>query len=206
MLILQGEMDMIRNVILDMGNVLLDYDPQAPLDHYCDSREEKETIRRELFEGPEWILADRGEVRADELYGRVRDRVPEAYREHLRQCCEGWHTCMGWLDGAREFCHFIKEAGYRIFILSNAADSFYTYFPSFLPLNFFDGIVVSADVRMIKPDPGIYRYLLERYGLKAEECLFVDDVQANVNGAAAVGMQAFRFTGDYEKIKSEYTL
>ena len=186
MLILQGEMDMIRNVILDMGNVLLDYDPQAPLDHYCDSREEKETIRRELFEGPEWILADRGEV--------------------LRQCCEGWHTCMGWLDGAREFCHFIKEAGYRIFILSNAADSFYTYFPSFLPLNFFDGIVVSADVRMIKPDPGIYRYLLERYGLKAEECLFVDDVQANVNGAVAVGMQAFRFTGDYEKIKSEYTL
>ena len=89
MLILQGEMDMIRNVILDMGNVLLDYDPQAPLDHYCDSREEKETIRRELFEGPEWILADRGEVRADELYGRVRDRVPEVYREHLRQCCEG---------------------------------------------------------------------------------------------------------------------
>ena len=136
-----------------------------------------------------------GEVRADELYGRVRDRVPEVYREHLRQCCEGWHTCMGWLDGAREFCHFIKEAGYRIFILSNAADSFYTYFPSFLPLNFFDGIVVSADVRMIKPDPGIYRYLLERYGLKAEECLFVDDVQANVNGAVAVGMQAFRFTG-----------
>ena len=59
---------------------------------------------------------------------------------------------------------------------------------------------------MIKPDPGIYRYLLERYGLKAEECLFVDDVQANVNGAVAVGMQAFRFTGDYEKIKSEYTL
>ena len=169
---------MIKNVVLDMGNVLLDYNPDAVLDMFCSSAEEKEVIRRELFEGPEWAMGDRGDI-------KDADR---------------WEVCMNPLDGAREFCDYVKEHGYGIYVLSNASDLFYTYFPKFLPLDYFDGVFVSSDYRMLKPDTEIYRTFLEKYGLKGEDCLFVDDREDNVRGALEAGMNGFRFTGNYDAV------
>jgi 2-haloacid dehalogenase len=57
----------------------------------------------------------------------------------------------------------------------------------------FDGIVVSAEIGMVKPDPAVYRYLVERFGLEAPSCLFVDDVEANVGAASSIGMQAVHY-------------
>ena len=65
----------------------------------------------------------------------------------------------------------------------------------------FDGVVVSSNVKMIKPYPEIYEYILKTYGLKAEECLFIDDVEANVEAAKAAGMKAFVFRNNYEELK-----
>ena len=65
----------------------------------------------------------------------------------------------------------------------------------------FEGIVVSADLHIIKPDARIYRYLLDTYHLNPEECLFLDDVEANVEGAKAVGMQSLRFHNNYDEIE-----
>ena len=104
------------------------------------------------------------------------------------------------LDGAREFCDYVKEHGYGIYVLSNASDLFYTYFPKFLPLDYFDGVFVSSDYRMLKPDTEIYRTFLEKYGLKGEDCLFVDDREDNVRGALEAGMNGFRFTGNYDAV------
>ena len=105
------------------------------------------------------------------------------------------------LKGAREFCEYVKKSGFGIYVLSNASDLFYTYFPKFLPLDFFNGVFVSSDYLMLKPDEKIYRTFLEKYGLKADECLFIDDREENVIGARSVGMQTFRFMGDYEAVK-----
>ena len=68
-------------------------------------------------------------------------------------------------------------------MLSNASDLFYEYFPNLLPLDFFDGIFVSSDYKMLKPDEKIYRTFLAKYGLNAGECLFIDDRKENVSGA-----------------------
>ena len=104
------------------------------------------------------------------------------------------------LDGAREFCESVKNSGYGIYILSNASDLFYVYFPKFLPLDFFNGVFVSSDYLMLKPDVKIYRTFLDKYGLKGEECLFVDDREDNVEGAKEAGMNTFRFLGDYDAV------
>ena len=107
------------------------------------------------------------------------------------------------IEGAREFCETLKEKGYKVYVLSNASDLFYVYFPKFLPLDFFDGVFVSADYRMLKPDVEIFYAFLEKYGLKADECLFVDDLPENVAGAATAGMNTFRFTGDYDAVLNQ---
>jgi putative hydrolase of the HAD superfamily len=185
-----------------MGNVLLDYRPEYVMDQFCSSEEERDVIRRELFDGPEWQMGDRGDIKDKDRYDLVKKRVPEKYHEALKNCALHWDICMDPIDGAREFCETVKEKGYRIFVLSNASDLFYVYFPKFLPLDFFDGVFVSADFRMLKPDVEIYKTFLNKYGLKGEECLFIDDRQDNIEGAGKAGLNTFRFEGDYGKVLS----
>ncbi len=197
---------MLKNIVLDMGNVLMDYNPQIPLDAFCDSKQEKEIIKKELFEGPEWVLGDLGDIKDAERYNMVKERVPREYWRNLKRCCDEWDICMKPLEGAREFCEYIKKQGYGIYVLSNASDLFYHYFPRFLPLDFFDGVVVSADIHIIKPDIRIYEYLLSSFHLTAKECLFIDDRQDNIEGAFRAGMQAYQFQNDFDRIVETFQL
>ena len=194
---------MIKNVVLDMGNVLLDFRPEYVLDTFCSSEEEKDVIRKELFEGPEWKMGDRGDIKDKDRFDLVKVRVPEQYHKALKDCAGKWDICMVPLEGAEKFCKTLREKGVKIYVLSNASDLFYVYFPKFLPLDFFDGVFVSADYRMLKPDVEIFKVFLEKYGLKADECLFVDDLEVNVAGAAKAGMKTFRFMGDYDAVISQ---
>jgi putative hydrolase of the HAD superfamily len=195
---------MIKNIVFDMGNVLLDYNPQICLDEFCNSEDEKDIIHKELFQGPEWVMGDMGQIRDNERYDLVKQRVPERYWSELKQCCDKWDICMVPVIGAKDFCNYAREQGYSVYVLSNASDKFYNYFENFLPLDYFDGIVVSADVHIIKPDSRIYELFLSQYNLKADECLFIDDRLENVKGALAVGMQAYEFENDFETIKKAY--
>lgn len=193
---------MIKNVVLDMGNVLLDFNPEFVLSEFCSSEEEKEVIRKELFEGPEWALGDKGDIKDKDRFDLVKGRVPEKYHEALKKCADHWDICMDPLPGAENFCRRVKEMGLRIYVLSNASDLFYTYFPKFLPLEFFNGVFVSSDYLMLKPDVKIYETFLTKYGLDPKECLFVDDRKENVEGAEKAGMNGFCFKGDYDRVLS----
>jgi len=193
---------MIKNVVLDMGNVLLDFNPEFVLSEFCSSEEEKAVIRKELFEGPEWALGDKGDIKDKDRFDLVKGRVPEKYHEALKNCANHWDICMDPLPGAENFCRRVKEMGLRIYVLSNASDLFYTYFPKFLPLEFFNGVFVSSDYLMLKPDVKIYETFLNKYGLDPKECLFVDDRKENVEGAKKAGMNGFCFKGDYDRVLS----
>ncbi len=192
---------MIKNIILDMGNVLLNYDPDVSLNLFVGAEEDRKMIKRELFEGPEWIQGDLGYIADEDRFAGVSLRVPERLHKELKQCVEKWDVCMLPIPGAREFCAYAKEKGYRLYVLSNASDAFYRYFPGFAPLDYFDGVVVSCDIHIIKPDSRIYQYLLDKYNLVPEECFFIDDRAENVEGAAKVGMHGAVFRGDFEKMK-----
>lgn len=192
---------MIKNIILDMGNVLLDYDPEVVLNYFLEDDGDKAVIRRELFEGPEWVEGDLGNITDEERFLGVSKRVPKRLHKALKQCAEQWHMCMQPVEGAKEFCDLAKSKGYRLYVLSNASNSFYGYFPRFAPLHYFDGIVVSCDIHIVKPDIRIYQHLLKQYGLVPEESFFVDDMEYNVKGAKDAGMQGEVFEGDFGKIR-----
>ena len=194
-------MKKIKNIIFDMGRVLLKFDPYVSLETYCDNEEDRELIYKELFEGPEWIMGDEGKITNGQRYELVKERLPERLHRTLKLVVENWDMCMEPVEGALEFYKLVKEKGYHTYVLSNACNRFYRYFPQFYDLNSFEGVVVSSDVKMIKPHPEIYKYLLETYDLNPQECLFIDDVKANIEAAEKAGIQGFVFQNNYEELK-----
>ncbi len=196
----------IRNIVLDMGNVLLDFNPEVPLRAFLPCEEDRAPIRKELFEGPEWPLHDKGDITAEEMYERVAARVPARLHEGLKRCAFEWLICMKPLAPAVEFCAAMKEKGYPLYVLSNAADNFYDYFENFAPREYFNGILYSAEVKILKPDPGIYQAFFERFGLVPNECLFIDDREINVEGARRAGMFAEVYRENFAEIAEKYDL
>lgn len=184
-----------------MGNVLLSYNPDVCLECFVEKEEDRAVIKKELFEGPEWVEGDLGYLTDAGRFDGVSKRVPERLHDALKKCTTGWMMCMKPVPGAREFCGFVKEKGLRIYVLSNASNSFYDYFPNFMSFDYFDGIVVSCDLHIVKPDIRIYEYLLEKYELRPEECFFIDDVTANIEGAEKAGINGAVFSGDFEEMK-----
>lgn len=184
-----------------MGNVLLSYDPDVILNKVCETEKEKQLIRTHLFESEIWLMGDRGEITNDERYDLSKEHLPKELHAKLKECVENWDICMLPISGAKEFCHQCREKGYGMYVLSNACNHFYDYFPRHYDLDFFDGVMVSSDVHMIKPDTRIYELLCETYGLDPQECVFIDDRPENVEAAERVGMKGIVFTGDYEIVE-----
>ncbi len=191
----------IKNIIFDMGRVLLKFDPYVSLNTYCENKEDIDVLYKELFEGPEWIMGDEGKITNGQRYELVKERVPKRLHRTLKLIVENWDMCMEPVENAQEFYALVKEKGYCTFVLSNACNRFYGYFPKHYDLKSFDGVVVSSDVKMIKPYPAIYEHLLKTYNLNPKECLFIDDVEANVEAAEAMGIKGFVFKNNYEELK-----
>lgn len=176
--------------VFDVGNVLIRWDPRF--------------LYREMFAGDEermeWFLAnicthewnlemDRGVPYADQVAAAIA-RHPE-WASHIRAFDERWHDMIPHAiaeNVALLETLLVREPVYAITNFSR--EKWVEACARFPVLTRFEGVVVSAHERLLKPDPAIYHVLLERYALPAGECVFIDDSPANVEGARAVGMRA----------------
>ena len=100
----------------------------------------------------------------------------------------------------------LKKNGYRIYLLSNASVSQHIYWPTFEMSRLFDGKLISCDLHIVKPNPEIYRRFTEQFGLKPEECLFVDDLPANVAAAVSCGWKGIVFQGSAADLRKRMRL
>jgi len=179
--------------VFDVGNVLLDWNPRH--------------LYRKIFADParmEWFLAevcttawnleqDRGRPFADAVAERIA-RYPELAVE-IRAFDERWlETIKEPLAGSVAILEDLAGQGFAAYAITNSSHEKYRVMRDAFPfLALFRGAVVSGEERLLKPDAAIYRVLLDRYGLAAADCLFIDDVTANVDAARAVGMHGHHF-------------
>ncbi len=187
-------MKQIKNIIFDFGGVLVDWNPRYMYRTYFKSEEEMEYFLSNICT-LEWNAnQDCGHLMADATRERVA-MFPE-YKEAIELYYSRWGEMLhSDIPASVEFLKAVKEAGYGIYGLTNWSHETigvaYERYPFF---GLFDGIVVSGEECFIKPDPRLYNILLERYGLNASECVFLDDNQANVDTAKSLGIEAIRFT------------
>ena len=150
---------------------------------------------REIFAAVEWPMQDLGLITEEETLERVRARIPERLHAAAEKLILHWEDLSRPVPGMADAIRRLKENGYGIWLLSNASKRHGQYWGKIPGSEYFDGLVISAFEGVLKPDLTIYRTILSRFGLKAEECVFTDDMPANAAGALAAGMDAFVFRG-----------
>jgi putative hydrolase of the HAD superfamily len=184
---------MIRNIIFDIGNVLTDFRWEDFLRDKGFDDAMVQRIAKASVESPLWKEFDRGVWPEEELMRAFVERDPEIERE-LHLAYDEIHQMVTARDYAIPWVQELKARGYRVWYLSNfsrKAEEECGDALTFIP--YMDGGILSWREGLIKPDPQIYRLLLERYHLKAEECVFVDDMPANVQGATGQGIHGIVF-------------
>ena len=200
-MIISEEIFMIKNIIFDMGGVLIDYNPEKTLYGMFD-KETADILLREIFRNPIWSDKDRGIIFPEDIMAQKRDAIPAEVFEKVSEMVDNFYPYMLPFEKMYGLVKQLKENGYGIYLLSNASSDFHERRNGIPALALFDGVVVSADYKVLKPEKEIYLTLFEKFGLKPEECFFIDDVQANIDGAKMAGMDGHCYAhGDVEILK-----
>ncbi len=180
-------------LVFDVGNVLIRWDPRLLYRDLIPDDGKRDWFMANVCTGAWNIEQDRGRSWEEAVALLVKDH-PEWERE-IRAYDERWHeTVPSVIEDSVALLAELKAKGETVYAITNfSREKWAECLIRFPFLQSFDGVVVSAHERLIKPDPAIYRVLLTRYGLVAGDCIFIDDSGKNVEAARSVGMQAVHF-------------
>ena len=194
---------MIKNIVFDMGNVLISFDAERYTARFVPDPADYPLIRRELFRSVEWIQMDRGTITDEEAVKSVCSRLPARLHQAVQDILDNWHQDIPPLDGIYELVKELKEKGYGIYLLSNTSSRFYNFRKNIPALRFFDGEFISADCHLVKPEPGIYEKFLAQFALDGAQCVFIDDVPLNVEGAVRCGIHGVVYHGSPDLLRQQ---
>lgn len=185
----------MRNIIFDFGNVLVEWHPERVYGEYFGDEAKAWWFLRHVADLDWRQRIDAGESQ-DACIAELKARQPE-YAEAIELYRSHWREMLtGEMPGMRELLIELRVKGYEIYGLTNwSMETFPEAREHFGILQLIDRYVVSGAERLVKPDPRLFHVLLDRYGLKAEECTFVDDNPDNVAAARALGMEGIVFYG-----------
>ena len=193
---------MIKNIILDVGRVLVAWQPEEAMRELGIAEAAVERLAKALFESGVWNEADRGVLSDDEFLELAIRQVPE-YEAEVRLFWDNVDKAIWQLPYVKLWIKAMKKAGYGVYILSNYGSWTYEKTKE-VALDFLekvDGAIFSYEVKQIKPSAAIFQALCEKYSLKPEECVFLDDLPANIEGAKNFGMQGIVFKGLFDALE-----
>lgn len=192
---------MIKNVIFDVGKVLIGWDPKLSMQIIGFSDDEISAVMNAIFrEKSIWNEEDRGVKSREEMADFLVSFDP-SHEDLIRRFYENATISVTPMPYTRDWLNALHAAGYGVYVLSNFGEYARNKAIELGAINFIDlldGAVWSYEIHYVKPEPQIYRTLLDRYGLVPGECVFIDDVELNVQAARDAGMEGIVFTG-YEE-------
>ena len=182
------------DIILDMGNVLLEWNKDKILRGVVKTEKDYMILDKAIFQSGLWERLDLGTLTREELVLKVVSMIGSIYQEKVQEVVWNWPSYIEIYTEVFPLLVRLKEKGHRIFVLSNTSPVFYELLEEQLsPLNeILDGFVLSYDIKVIKPDPKMFEEILHKYQLDPANCIFLDDVKDNTKMAESLGIKAYQ--------------
>lgn len=182
-----------KAIVFDFGNVLLQWQPEQLFQRFFADAVATEAFMDEIGFAAWHLEQDRGRSFADAVAERT-EKFPQ-YAEILAGYSAGYdHAIAGAIAGSVAILEKLKQANYPLYGLSNfPTEKFPLAYAKYPFFKWFDEIVISGEVGLVKPDPAIFHLLLAKIQRTAQECVFIDDVSANIASAQQLGFTAIQF-------------
>lgn len=181
--------NMLKHLILDIGNVICDWNPNRLVSQTFTEPADQAEALSVTVNTPDWLQLDRGTMTLDDAIKRAQSRTrlpPDAIASVYANLGESLTELTGTTDAMRR----ARNAGVPIYILSNMHAHAWEYLErTYDCWDYCEGVVVSCEAGLIKPEPTIYQHLCERFSVTPDSCVFVDDMKVNIDAAIAFGMQ-----------------
>lgn len=192
---------MIKNLIFDLGNVLVTFKPKDYLRRLGFSRKDISILTKLIFEDKRWNEFDRGTIEIEDYISALKKENPEYEEKFDMVFCENWVENM--FRPKEDTIYFLKlySKKYKIFILSNISK---IVLEGIKKMDFFEYVTdgtYSYELGICKPEIGIYESLLKENNLNPDECMFLDDLPKNVEAAQKVGMKGLIFRDNFYEIE-----
>lgn len=195
----------IKNYVFDFGKVLTHFDTYDLTAAEVDDPERCKIISEAVFDRKIWDRLDDGTITDDEAKKAFLEALPENMHEDAIRVYDNWIFNLRPIEGMPEVIKELKQRGDGLYLISNISIGFAENYHKVPWINelfsMFDGLVFSGPLHITKPGEDIFRYFLKNYGLRAAECLFIDDSRINTNGANYAGIPAYVFDGDIEYLR-----
>ena len=189
---------MIKNIVFDLGNVLVSFMPSEFFYKKNYPENIKAIILSDIFGSKEWAMLDNGEITTPEAIDAIALKS-SLNKEEIAHVFNLRIELMFPLDENVKLLPGLKKRGFRLYFLSNfPIDIFEEIKSGYYFFKYFDGGIISAEVKYSKPNNRIYEILFEKYSLIPEECLFIDDLEVNVKAAKIAGMKGLVTYGSQE--------
>ncbi|KAF0222933.1 MAG: haloacid dehalogenase superfamily subfamily IA variant 3 with third motif having DD or [Erysipelotrichaceae bacterium] len=195
----------LTTLFFDMGNVLLEFNPRNIVSHFTQDAKTINYITPMIFGHQEWLSLDLGTITDDEAILSICARVDSTFHPLVTQIVKEWPVTNYYYESMIPLVNTLKNRGMKLYLLSNASIKFHTYKKDIRALDVFDGIVISADIHKAKPDPAFYETVLTQLKLDRSECFMIDDMKANIEGAAQCGIKGTIYTGDIKALEQTLT-
>jgi len=185
---------MIRNIIFDLGNVLISFRPSEYLEKNNYPPEIRDIILRDIFSSQEWLLIDNGNLTPEEAIHKISRRSKLKMSEIVR-IFNKRTDIMFPIESNVRLLPELKKRGFKLYYLSNFPLDIFDEIKNGYPFfRHFDGGLISAEVKHSKPDVRFYKILFKKYGIIPEESLYIDDIESNVIAAEFLGMKGIHLS------------
>lgn len=196
----------MKNIVFDVGKVLLDWNPQYLFDRITPDPKRRSYLLENVIT-QDWIEeTDKGKSIAQAVAERVA-LFPD-YEDEIRAYFDRWHeTIPSAIQGTVDILEaLLASPHYKVWAITNfGSETWVSACQRFPFLTKFEGVVVSADVKQIKPDPEIYKTFFTKFNLEPTDCIFIDDRLDNVQTAEDMNMKSIQFKNP-EQLKKELSL
>ncbi|VNM33769.1 hydrolase [Streptococcus pneumoniae] len=182
------------NIIFDLGNVLIEWNKEKILSKICKNDLEYNLFNKFVFQSNLWIDLDNGKISLEFLENQLIDEMGHQYQDQIHELVWNWFNYVDLYDEVYELIKQLKKKNFQIYVLSNTSSIFHILLDSVLSKvsSVLDGYVISCEVKMMKPQKEIYLSLVNKYQLDIKDCIFLDNLEENVEAARTLGIKAFQ--------------